>query len=216
MACIRKPLACSVAHGGGGRGAADRAGAATDVGAAGADRTVAGQSGRHGFAECNRCGHRIRVRLSGRRAGALRDGESWGELHPGVPRHAAGADDQRAGVAAILLGRAAADHGDLCLRAAADHGHRRTAGAGRRRACVRRYDRSAAAGQAVSCADVARRTVRADDLRHGRRCRYSHDNLRGVSGAGDSERAGQHPDCVDHQHAGSAGGSGADGSVRRA
>ena len=43
---------------------------------------------------------------------------------------------------------------------------------------------------------------------------HGDDHLRLVPGAVRAERVGQHPDRLDHQHAGRAGGRGADGAVR--
>ena len=169
---------------------------------------------RHRVAERDAGRHRLRVRLSRRPAAAVRRDASRRQLHPRVPGAAAGADDQRAGVAAVLLGRAAADHRRLRLAAAPRDGHRRRAGAGRRGARVRRHDRGAAAGASLSRAHAARRTVRADDLRHGRRRRHGDGDLRLVPRAAGAERAGQHPDRLGDQHAGGIGGRGADGAVR--
>ena len=66
----------------------------------------------------------------------------------------------------------------------------------------------------VSRAHAARRTVRADDLRHGGRRRHGDGDLRLVPRAAGAERAGQHPDRLGDQHARRAGGGGADGAVR--
>ena len=60
-------------------------------------------------AVCHRRRHAPGVRLSGRRAGAVRDRAARDQLHPGVPGAAADPGDQRALQAALSLGRAAED-----------------------------------------------------------------------------------------------------------
>ena len=123
-------------------------------------------------------GTQLRFRLSRRSAAAVRRDASRRQLHPRVPGAAAGADDQRAGIAAVPLGRAAADHRRVRLAAAPRDGHRRRTGARRRGARVRRHDRGAAAGAPLSRTHAARRVVRADDLRHGGRRRHGDGDLR--------------------------------------
>ena len=147
---------------------------------------------------------------------AVRRSSSRSQLHPRVPGAAAGADDQRARVAAVLLGRAAADNRGLRLAAAPRDGHRRRSGAWRRGTCVRRHDRGAAAGAPLSRAHAARRIVRADDLRHGWRGRHGDGDLRLVPRATGAERPRQHPDRLGDQHAGGLGRGGTAGAVRSA
>ncbi len=146
--------------------------------------------------------HQLRVRLSRRAAAAVRRDASRRQLHPRVPGAAAGADDQRAGIAAVLLGRSATHHRGIRLAAAPRDGHRRRVGAWCRGARVRRHDRGAAAGASLSRAHAARRAVRADDLRHGGRRRHGDGDLRVVPRAAGAECTRQHPDRLGDQHAG--------------
>ena len=192
------------------------AGAAAAVLPAGERADLPAERRRHRVAERDAGRHQLRVRLSRRSAAAVRRDASRRQLHPRVPGAAAGADDQRAGIAAVPLGRAAADHRRVRLAAAPRDGHRRRAGARRRGARVRRHDRGAAAGASLSRAHAARRVVRADDLRHGGRRRHGDGDLRLVPRAAGAERARQHPDRLGDQHAGGTGGGGAAGAVRSA
>ena len=188
---------------------------------AAADLLPAGECGdrpaerwRDRIAERHADRHQFRVRVSRRTAVAIRGDASRCQLHSRLPGTAAGADDQRTGIAAVLLGRAAADHRRIRLAAAPRDGHRRRLGARCRGACVRRHDRGAVAGASVSRAHAARRIVRADDLRHGGRRRHGDGDLRHVPRTADPERARQHPDRLGDQHAGRPGGGRADGAVR--
>ena len=60
-------------------------------------------------------------------AAAVRRDAARRQLHPGLPCTAAGADNQRARLAAVLLGHPAADHRGLRLGVAPRDGHRRRA-----------------------------------------------------------------------------------------
>ena len=188
-------------------------GAATDLLPAGKCGDRLAERWRDRTAERHAGRHRFRIRVSRRTAIAIRRDASRCQLHSRLPGTPAGADDQRIGIAVVLLGRAAADHRRVRLAAAARDGHRRRLGARCGGACVRGNDRGTVAGASVSRPHAAWRTVRADDLRHGRRRRHGDGDLRHLPGAVGSERAGQYPDRLGDQHTGRLGRGGAPGTV---
>ena len=104
----RGPAPHPLAHRGRRRGAADRASRCC-CSACRRRRARCSRlnDARHRVAGCDAGRHAVRVRLSRRGRPAVRRDASRRQFHPGLPGAAAGADDQRAGVAAVPLGRAA-------------------------------------------------------------------------------------------------------------
>ena len=88
-------------------------------------------------------------------------------------------------------------------------------GAGRRGACLRRHDRGAVAGAALSGAHAAGRVVRADDLRHGGGRRDGDGDLCVVPGPFVPNALGNILIASIISTPAGAGGGGADGAVRR-
>ena len=181
-----------------------------------ARRVRLGRQPGRGAAGRDRHRHAAGVRLSGRRAGAVRDRAARDQLHPGVPGPAADPGDQRAFQAALSLGRAAEDRVRHRLGAAAlarRHRAGRHVGRGQR---VRRHGGGAAAGAAVSRHHEPRRTVRHHDGRHGGRGRHRAGALRHRPGADAAGCGGASDRGLRHQRAGGADAGGADGAGPRA
>ena len=145
----------------------------------------------------------VRFRLSRRRGPAVRGNPSRRQLHPRLPGAAAGADDQRARLAAVLLGHVAAD-----VTAAFAWLLRRAMGIGG----------PLALGAAVHVfvgmveAPLLVRPYLAR-MQRGELFALMTCGMAGVAGTVMviyasflapvvPERAGQHPDRLDHQHAG--------------
>ena len=147
-------------------------------------------------------------------AAAVRRDPAGRQLYLRLPRAAAGAGDQRAGHAAVLLGRAAAHRPGVRLGAAAlGRDRRRRSALG---AAVHIFVGHIEAPLLIRpylLRHGARRAVRADELRHGRDRRHGDGALCRDPRPGHPRRARQHPGRGGDQHAGGAGDRGADGAV---
>ncbi len=145
---------------------------------AGAGGVSGAEPRRRGAAERDRGRDRLCLRLSRRRPIAVCRDAAGGQLYLRLSRIAAGAGDQRARHAVVLLGRAAAHRAGIRLGLAAHGRDRRPARPRRCRTYLRRSYRGAAVDPPLSDAARARRVVCADELRHGRDRRHGHGALR--------------------------------------
>ena len=143
---------------------------------------------RRRFAAANRRGrcdrggdprrHLLRVRLCRRRRPALRSEISRLRIHPRLSGAAAGAGDERADHAAVLLAHPAADRARLFVGAGAHARHRRRGRTVDRRQYLRRHGGGAAVHPALSRQADARGIVHRHDRRHGRYRRHRAGALR--------------------------------------
>ena len=155
--------------------------------------------------------HFVRVWLSRRRAPAVR-GEAAGLLlHPGLPCAPAGAGDQRALGALLLLARAALARARLLVGFGARDAAGRRGGFVGRGQRFRGHGGSAARRAALHRRDEPLGAVRDHDLRHGDDRGHGHGALRHVPRADGARCPRAHPDRFDHCHARGDRGGAADG-----
>ena len=160
--------------------------------------------------------HAPGIRLSRRRAGAVRNRAARDELHPGLPGAAADPPHQRAVQAALPLGHPAAGRARDRLGAAAlARRHRPGRHVGSRQR-VRRHGGGAAAGAALSRRHEPQRPVRHHDRRHGGRGGHRAGALRDCPGAGAAGRGGASHRLLRHHRARGADAGRADGAGRGA